>query len=297
MDMFPHVEMSTDYFVQAASLPTRTLFQVFAPAGAPDLGAPTPSAADQRHFAAHNGSAYEPCALASVPDNISATKLRWPYLLCAGETAQALVRVNLVTGEQVVVSTADLHGSLADPFVDYVDLLYDWALVAGLRGITMWRVGSSAAPVLFPPENPSPLPAGGDALAGHYRSTAQPVFNAVHHDTSRHLVAISHGVMGIDDGGKLLWTPDWRRYVAATDVERGEITVVLQMSDVDIIQLSVENARAAFVTRDRWGCYGLWLVCLRDFKDLDDFRRAPPRPVSLVLTLPPICLNAPLPAS
>ncbi|KAL8287629.1 hypothetical protein RQP46_003487 [Phenoliferia psychrophenolica] len=62
-------------------------------------------------------------------------------------------------------------------------------------------------------------------------------------------------------------------------------TVVLQMRD-PIKQLSVENGRAVFVTKTDYNQFGLWLLNLREFDDLEDFKGNPPTPICLVFPLP-----------
>ncbi|GAA5822633.1 hypothetical protein JCM11251_004325 [Rhodosporidiobolus azoricus] len=157
---------------------------------------------------------------------------------------------------------------------------------------------SSSPYALFPPRAPTSFGLISPFLAeeAHYTDTTREVlWGAAHHDgRDGHLVAISQRG---DQGGetaKLVWAVDYQRTVFGEDGENEEEkaeralqkTVVLTTPYADLTQLAVENGRAIFVASTANIGHSLWLINLREFKDLADFASDPPKPICLGPLLP-----------
>ncbi|KAM0792296.1 hypothetical protein ACM66B_004985 [Microbotryomycetes sp. NB124-2] len=238
----------------------------------------------------------------SLPAEVRATKLRFPYHLSASVASRKLFRYTLTSEQepqQLDISRLWTDESMQDSSIRYVEILDDFALVAGSKAISIWDFGAEAGTdefvAMFPPIPPTNL----QNLWHHYRvSDSQPMFSAVHHDrvgnvggnlvaaTSRSHVSssIDHGI----NGGSLLWAPRFDELLSflragGTDIDN--LCVVLR-TDVLIAQLAVENGRCAFIGQVTGRTYGLWAFNLKPWTTLEDFKRDPPRPTCLSYPLP-----------
>lgn len=229
----------------------------------------------------------------------------------AGASSQLsqLYRVDFTTG---ALETIDISPLLSTPLFDapvyYVELLDDKVMIAGSLGVTFWtpRDGLIAS---FPP---SATPGLRLRSGHHYRDiSTRPRFSAVHHDSrGAHLVATTFGPAGEHARGKIVWTCHLPTLFGGSSEAVSQRTVVLKTvrggelrscrpnahrptsQSSAIIQLAVENGRVAFVTQDHLHLCGLWLLNLRNFDDLEDFTRNPPKPICLAYPLPSTALPA-----
>lgn len=292
--------------------------------------------------------AYVPFCVLSPPTPCLATKARFPLLAAVGHGTHEVYLFNLAEGR--LQSTIDIsalfdNDAFRDPFATYVELDEQHVYVSGRLSTSIWTHQGQSVGTL-PPSPPLALARGPVGTRGRfYRDPSTNRFvqwSAAHHGTGgKDFVAVTLS-------GALLWTPKQREVLR--DGSRDAIqagSVVLQMVRLSrcffvgrlptnfhrrlllkprpIVQLSVENGRAVFITQVRRSevlerqreesdpnlqspsnrC-GLWLINLRPFDSLDDFRRDPPQPVRSVSALPPffllltlplqICLCYPLPA-
>ncbi|SCV69503.1 BQ2448_2523 [Microbotryum intermedium] len=277
-----------------------------------------------KHMGFPGGPEFRPFAEVTVPGSLNATKMRDPYYLGSCNQRRALYRFNYHLGTMTTFDISRLwqttgEDALSDSSITYVEILdRDHVVVAGRKSITLWHPERGCV-ALFPPVAPERnLISATDSEQvpsihprAHYRSNdKQPTWSAVHHDLRHgHLIATSMGQRGVTRSGKLIWIPKWKTLIEGTVEEVEDTTVVLAMvSDVtpswssvggtdrkhenptqnaSIIQLSVENERAAFVTKDlATNTCALWLLNLRPFTSLEDFKNDPPIPICLLFPLP-----------
>ncbi|BGP29909.1 hypothetical protein JCM10296v2_001661 [Rhodotorula toruloides] len=227
-----------------------------------------------------------------------ATKIRYPTFLAADRYANAVFYYDIPNR---VPSILNMPSFVWDEHVvRYVEIDDGLVFIAGLRAITIWRLPEVVPPnevitlppsarIVWPPDPPQDqLDLASLSPEPHYRG-GEVDWSAVHHDgCGRHLVATSEdsGASGL---GRLMWTTDYRRVLFAGDEDLLEQkTVVLVTDDASVIQLAVENDRAVFITAIHGMGAAVWLLNLRDFDDLADFSRKPPKPICLAWPLPTI---------
>ncbi|BGP22664.1 proteophosphoglycan ppg4 [Rhodotorula toruloides] len=225
-----------------------------------------------------------------------ATKLRYPTFLAADRYANVVFYYDIPNR---MPSILHLPSFISDEHVvRYVEIDDGLIFIAGLHSITIWRLPEVVPPkevvtlprsarIVWPPNPPQDQLALASVLPeSHYRGE-QINWSAVHHDgCGRHLVATSEdsGASGL---GRVLWTTDYRHVLFSGDEDLVEQkTAVLVTDDASVIQLAVENDRAVFLTAVHGMGTALWLLNLRDFDDLADFSRDPPRPICLAWPLP-----------
>ncbi|SGZ15457.1 BQ5605_C029g10673 [Microbotryum silenes-dioicae] len=237
-----------------------------------------------------SGREFRPFAEIAAPGSLNATKMRDPYFIGSSNQRRALYRFDYHRG---TMSTLDLsrlwqttgENALADSTITYVEILdRDHVVVAGRKSISIWHPDRGCV-ALFPPAAPASrvtIP------RAHYRSNAKaPTWTAVHHDLRHgHLIATSMGERGVTGSGKLIWIPNWKMLINGSPSEVEDATVVLT-TNAAIIQLSVENERALFVTQDfSTNICALWLLHLRPFTSIEDFKENPPVLMCLLFPLP-----------
>ncbi|BGO89439.1 hypothetical protein NBRC10512_006357 [Rhodotorula toruloides] len=234
-----------------------------------------------------------------------ATKLRYPTFIGSSRSANVVYYYDIPSRTPSFlrlpsfVSDDDADG-LDEEAVRYVELDDGLLFVAGVCSITIWRLPEVVPPkevitlprsacIVWPPEPPQDQAALASLFPQwHYRG-GRVDWTAVHHDgRSRHLVATSDD-SGYSALGRVLWTTDYRRVLFSGDEDLVEQkTVVLVADETPVIQLAVENDRAVFITSHHSLGTALWLLNLRDFDDLADFSRNPPKPICLAWPLPTI---------
>ncbi|KAK4053797.1 hypothetical protein OIV83_001453 [Microbotryomycetes sp. JL201] len=244
---------------------------------------------------------FMPMRWITLPAEVRATKLRYPYYLGASVADRKLFRQDLSSDElPKALDISDLWTTpgMLDPSVRYVEILFELALVAGSKAITVWDFQSESGDgnllTMFPPYPPPELL---DKPVHHYLDMQrQPMFSAVHHDCvgghGRNVVAttyfsivdspFSHAI----DGGKLLWMSQFTNFLSSNQYYDLEGVCVVLRSDVRIVQLSVENGRCAFIGQPTDRTFALFAFNLKPWANDPEFQEQPPRPTCLCYPLP-----------